>query len=99
MTCSTCDLRDKEVINVCDGNSIGRVVDFEIDAACGRISALIVCPDSIAGMLFSKNKIRIPWERIVKIGKDAILVEMKSDGYGCDPCGELKKGLKRFFDR
>ena len=97
MGCSTCELRDKAVINVCDGNRIGQVTDLDIDIRCGRITALIVCPDSIAGILFSKNRVKIPWEDIVKIGKDTILVERKPSGGGCDVCGEPKKGIKKWL--
>ncbi len=96
MFCSTCELRDKEVINVCDGNRLGQVADFEVDAACGRIAAIIVCPDTVGGILFSKGRVRIPWDRIVRIGRDAVLVEAPRDANGCGECSEgQKKGLKK----
>ena len=96
MACSTCELRDKDVINVCDGNRLGQVADFEIDPSCGRICALIVSPDTIPGMLFSKNRIRVPWDRIVRIGKDAVLVEVRTDGKCPDEvCGTLKGELRK----
>ena len=93
---STCELRDKDVINVCDGNRLGQVADFEIDPSCGRICALIVSPDTVAGMLFSKNRIRVPWDRIVRIGKDAVLVDVRTE---CkrpeEACGALKGALRK----
>ena len=96
MACSTCELRDKDVINVCDGNRLGQVADFEIDPSCGRICALIVSPDTVAGMLFSKNRIRVPWDRIVRIGKDAVLVDVRTE---CkrpeEACGALKGALRK----
>ncbi len=96
MACSTCELRDKDVINVYDGNRLGQVADFEIDPSCGRICALIVSPDTIAGMLFSKNRIRVPWDRIVRIGKDAVLVDFRSD-CKCpeEACGALRGALRK----
>ena len=39
---STCELRDKEVINLCDGTKIGCPSDFEFNACDGRITALII---------------------------------------------------------
>ena len=96
MACSTCELRDKDVINVCDGNRLGQVADFEIDPSCGRICALIVSPDTISGMLFSKNRIRVPWDRIVRIGKDAVLVEVRPECKCPDEaCGALKGALRK----
>ena len=39
---STCDLREKDVVNVCDGRNLGCVTDFIIDTCEGKITALIV---------------------------------------------------------
>ena len=36
------ELRDRDVINVCDGKRLGFVCDMEIDTACGKILKLIV---------------------------------------------------------
>ena len=96
MACTTCELRDKDVINVCDGNRLGQVADFEIDPSCGRICALIVSPDTVAGMLFSKNRIRVPWDRIVQIGKDAVLVDVRAESKcPAEACGTLKGALRK----
>ena len=37
-----CDLKNKEVINVCDCKSLGCVVDIDFDECSGCITALIV---------------------------------------------------------
>ena len=39
---STCELREKEVINLCDGARLGTPCDFEFDVCDGKITALIV---------------------------------------------------------
>ena len=39
---STCELRDKEVVNMCDGTRLGCPSDFEFSICDGRITALIV---------------------------------------------------------
>ncbi len=72
--CTFSALRDKEVINTADGCRLGYVCDLEIDPSCGRILALLI-PGK--GGLFKPGKcreIRIPWNSIVRIGDDLILV-------------------------
>ena len=58
------ELRDKEVIHVCEGTRLGYVNDLVIDICCGRVTALIVPgPCRFLG-LFCK-----------RIGDDLILVD------------------------
>lgn len=70
-------LRDKDVINVCDGKKIGYICDMVIDSECGRIVSLSVS-DRYFGFTAQKNPIRIPWDKIRCIGKDTVLVEAVS---------------------
>ena len=37
-----CELRDKEVINVCDGERLGNVCDIDFDEKTGQICTLII---------------------------------------------------------
>ena len=71
------DFKQREVININDGNILGFVVDVQADFETGEIHAIIVAK---TGKLFSnmlgKNNITIPWEKIKKIGDDVILVEI-----------------------
>ena len=74
--CSTCELRDKEVINLCDGRRLGYISDFELELCSGRITAICV-PGEMGCFGFKKGEeIVIPWENIQRIGEDAILVEV-----------------------
>ena len=87
---TTCELRDKEIVNVSDGVRIGYPSDFEFNTADGRISALIV---SQCGGLFGfcrGDDIIIPWSRVECIGADAILVRLDPLDYP-DRIGEKKK--------
>ena len=43
---TTCELREKDVINLCDGARLGHACDFEFDTCDGRICALIVCRET-----------------------------------------------------
>ncbi len=88
--CSTGDIRDKEIINLCDGMRLGYATDFEINVCDARIVSLIV--PSCGGFLgLSKGEaIVIPWERIECIGEDTILVKVDiKDLSKC--CSEKRK--------
>lgn len=37
-----CDLREKEVINICDGERLGFVEDVEFDLCTGKITHIII---------------------------------------------------------
>ena len=76
---STCDLREKDVININDGACLGSPTDFEFDMSNGVITAIIVGrPSGFLG-LSRANDLIIPWKCIQCIGPDAILVRL-SDG-------------------
>ena len=92
---NTCELRDKEVINLCDGSRLGCPTDFEFNSCDGRISALIIAGQcGFLGLGRSKDII-IPRSKIECIGEDTILVRL--------PPGEFiipdddKKRHKRSF--
>lgn len=71
------NLRCKDVVNVCDGKNLGPITDLMIDTCCGRIVGIIVpCNKSFFGLFKSNNNIFIPYNRICKIGKDIILVDI-----------------------
>lgn len=75
----TDDLRQKEIINLCDGSRLGYACDFEFDACDGRICALIV-PRTSGFLGLSRDcDLVIPWCRIECIGEDAILVKLSAE--------------------
>ncbi|MEG0961227.1 MAG: YlmC/YmxH family sporulation protein [Lachnospiraceae bacterium] len=73
-----CELREKEVINICNCKCLGFVIDVEIDECTGCVRALIIpgC-GRMFGMFGKGNDLIIPWKQIVRIGPDIILVELK----------------------
>ena len=76
---STCQLREKEVINLCDGCRLGCPSDFEFDGRDGRITALILHrPCGFLGLSHA-NDLIIPWNKIECIGEDAILVRLSAE--------------------
>lgn len=75
---STQDIRDKEVINIYDGRSLGFVEDIELNLERGLIEGIIV-PSAKSGMfgLFKREEeYFIRWKDIRRIGDDVILVEV-----------------------
>ncbi len=75
MSCTTNDLSDKIVISVIDGRKLGYIDNYEVDPCCGKITAVFV-PENCGKFSFGKgDEIKICWEKIQRIGEDAILVE------------------------
>lgn len=73
-------LREKEVINICDGKRLGVVCDLEFEAATGKICTLIIPEDGGKWNFFCKERAYfVPWRCIKRIGDDIILVEVDSD--------------------
>ena len=74
---STCDLKNKDVINLCDGTRIGYPSDFEFNICDGRITAIVITrPGGVLGLGRCKDLI-IPWCKIECIGEDTILVKLQ----------------------
>ena len=91
--CSYTALREKEVINLCDGRRLGFICDMEFSLEDGRICAIVVPGE---GTFFGFGRcevIVIPWENIETIGADAILVRVENHA-GCPPCSDEKKPRK-----
>jgi len=72
------DLRQKDVVNVCDGRRLGKPIDLVLnDTAC--VEALVVpAPGSFLNILKQeKEGCLVPWNRVLRIGSDVILVEVR----------------------
>lgn len=75
---STQDLRNKEVINIYDGKSLGYVYDIEINLEKGIIEGIIVPAQKSFFNFFGRgdNDYIIKWRDIKRIGDDVILVDV-----------------------
>ncbi len=72
--CSLCELKNKEVINICDGARLGFVSDIELELDSGRVVAMLV-PGCSRLFDFGKGElVRILWCDIERIGDDVILI-------------------------
>lgn len=75
-----CQLREKEVVNVCDGERLGNVCDIDFDIRTGEICAIIIPgPCKILGILGRDQEYIIPYCAIKRIGSDVILVEADTE--------------------
>lgn len=72
------DLAVKDVVNVNDGRKLGSVSDIEFDIEAGKLTAIVVPGGSsrFLGLFSRGDDVVIPWDRIHKIGKDVILVNL-----------------------
>ncbi len=75
------ELRTREIVNVADGRRLGIIKDIDIDLENGRINALILPGTGrILGLWGKEDDFVVPWDKIVKIGMDVILVEISFTG-------------------
>ncbi|OAB30144.1 sporulation protein, YlmC/YmxH family [Paenibacillus macquariensis subsp. defensor] len=72
------DFQTKDVINIVDGKRLGQISDLEIDLRQGRVEAIVVPSYSrFMGLFGGRSDLIIPWNNIVKIGSDVVLVKME----------------------
>ena len=76
---STHEIRNKEIINIADGKSLGFVTDIEINLEKGRVEALIVpAQRGLIGFFTKDSEYIIKWKNIKKIGEDVILADVQA---------------------
>lgn len=75
---STDKLKNKEVINIFDGRSLGFVSDIEVDTTEGRIEGIVIPTERGLFRLFGRNEddLMIKWEKVKTVGDDVILVDL-----------------------
>lgn len=88
---STQDIKNKEVINIYDGKSLGFVEDIEVNLEKGTIEGIIVPePRGFFSFFGRPGEQVIRWRDIKRIGDDVILVDVAGaldsdyDSYGRD---------------
>ena len=71
------ELTEKEVINCRDGKRLGYVADIEIEMPTGKVCQLFVPGQGKFCGCFGKGaEYVIPWNQIVRIGEEIILVDI-----------------------
>lgn len=88
METSYLELKQKEVVNLCDGKRLGRVCDVVFTFPEGKVQGIVV-PGS-KRLFFGKGDLFIDLRNVKKVGVDTILVEMRSPAKPEKPasCGD-----------
>ena len=90
------DLRYREVINVSTGQRLGYVADAEFDEQNGRIlSFLGPGPRKFFGLLPGDTDYVFPWESIVRMGDDTILINL--EGYDPRQKRQTRKNFENYL--
>ncbi len=74
---SFCELRTKMVINVVDGKALGRIVDIVFSRENAKVIGMIVPGDKNFHLWGHKNELFVPYDHIIRVGIDAVLVELR----------------------
>lgn len=86
------ELRCKEVVNVVDGRRLGHIVDVVFNLANGCLLGVVVPGEKSFWNVFkSGTELFIALNQIVKIGEDAVLVELFSNSGSPYILGSSKK--------
>jgi YlmC/YmxH family sporulation protein len=74
------DFSGKEIIGLDNGEKMGIVgnSDMEINENTGEIKTIILPGGSFFGFGKRKDDVIIPWQSIVKIGPDMVIIELKN---------------------
>lgn|GEM_PF-105703 len=80
------ELKKRDVINVVDGQCLGRITDLRIDFPRGVLTGIYVPGRRMSRLakLFSKSTVFIDESNIIKIGGDVILVDLKCGNFCSD---------------
>ncbi len=76
---STDKLKNREVINIRDGRSLGYIYDIEVNLEKGTIEGIVIpSGKNVLRLFFGKEEdILIKWEKIRTIGDDVVLVDVE----------------------
>lgn len=87
MSAKISDLQERQIVNIADGKCLGNVKDIELNIIDGTIQALVlVGTGGLLGMLQNQGELFIPWEKVIRIGVDVVLIDMPElleTEYGC----------------
>ncbi len=68
------ELQTFDVVNVIDGDKLGKIIDLEINYDTGKILSFTVSPNTFASFFMKNKNVVIPWENVVKVGTEVIIV-------------------------
>ncbi|HZG70827.1 MAG TPA: YlmC/YmxH family sporulation protein [Chondromyces sp.] len=69
----------KDIVSVSDGKKLGNITDIDINLDTGKIEAIVISASGkFLGLFGKEDEVIIPWNQIVKIGEDVILVRQQT---------------------
>lgn len=76
---STDKLKNREVINIRDGKSLGYIYDIQVNLELGTIEGIVIPAERGLFKLWGNKAedLMIKWDRIRTIGDDVVLVDME----------------------
>ncbi len=90
------ELCKKDVIQMASGANLGRVDDMQFDAANARVTTLVLFGrPRLFGLLGRDADVSIPWEEVINIGADVVLVKTELPAPPHKPRGGF---WSRFFE-
>ncbi|MBQ7718681.1 MAG: YlmC/YmxH family sporulation protein [Clostridia bacterium] len=69
------ELKQREVINISDGKRLGFISDLEIEK--DTVTAVILPYSRQFSLIGKAEEFAIPWDRIVRLGDDTLLVDFE----------------------
>jgi len=78
------ELEGKEIINIYDGNRVGMIAgsDLIFNPRTGELESILIPQyNGILSMFSSEKYLSIPWDSVIKIGEQVIIVDLNSDNY------------------
>ncbi len=70
------DFQMKDIVSLSNGRKLGNIQDLDVDLHTGQINAIFVTNSPRWRTMFQKEEeIRIPWNKIKRIGADIIFVD------------------------
>lgn len=67
-------IRSMEVIDICTGSKLGFIRDFKFNVIEQKLISIIL-PAPVKSWFSKEADIEIPWDKVVKIGVDVLLVD------------------------
>lgn len=77
MSAKISDLQERQIVNIADGKCLGNIKDIELNILDGTIQALVL-PNTggFWSMLQNQGELLIPWQKVVRLGVDVVLIDM-----------------------
>jgi len=91
-------LREKDVINLCNASRLGYINEVEFDSCSGQITALVLCRNTGLFGWGKEDSLLLPWSRIECIVEDAVLVKISDEEYTCLASEKSKRKKTRGYD-